>query len=381
MRVLLDARIDSPTGMGRYCRCLAAALQQHAPPSVQVTVLRRTGTPRYTVAEMREVLGAARACRADIIHLTDYRIPLKDPGIPLITTVHDTMRITNPDNCDTDQRFTTRFSPAVFDELLAATQRLRDLAPLPPGTTRAPHSIHEEFYARMLAYSCRRSAQIITPTRTVANQLATAVGGNPPIRISPWGLDHLKAPPLQPTDPASRDGYFLYVGQTGRHKNLATLLDAYLASQAIARDIPLNCVGRDFRPSGSAHNVLIQRLGGHGRPLGWRDDDELADLYTHATAVIHLAEDEGFGCPPLEALATGTRVIASDIPVFRETLNGHATLVDHTNAKAVAEAMDQHLTTADSPQARSARVKWTRQYTWARHGHDILAVYGGVAPL
>jgi glycosyltransferase involved in cell wall biosynthesis len=377
VRVLLDARIDSPTGMGRYSRCLAAALERLAPPSVQITVLRRTGTPRYTAAEMGELTDAAQACRADLIHLTDYRVPLYDSGRPLVTTVHDVMRLTDPDNCDTDEGFVDRFSRPVFEELLTATQRLRVLAALPPGVMRPPRSTHEEFYARMLAYSCRRSTRIITPTHTVARQLGAALGGDPPIHVSPWGLDHFTVPSERE---AATSGYLLYVGQTGRHKNLATLLDAYLASQAAAREIPLKCVGRDFRPNLPAHNLVIQRLGRHGHPLGDPTDDQLAGLYAHAAAVIHLADDEGFGFPPLEALATGTRVIVSDIPVLHETLNGYAAFVDHTRPESAAHAIDEMLATPDTLNQRSARIQWSRQYTWHRHARDILDTYRSMQP-
>jgi glycosyltransferase involved in cell wall biosynthesis len=56
-------------------------------------------------------------------------------------------------------------------------------------------------------------------------------------------------------------------------------------------------------------------------------DDELAAIYTGAHALVFPSDDEGFGLPPVEALACGTPVVASDVPALREVLAGRATLI------------------------------------------------------
>ena len=65
--------------------------------------------------------------------------------------------------------------------------------------------------------------------------------------------------------------------------------------------------GRDFAPGSSA----IDGLEEHAVPVGEVDDLSLARLYAGAAAVAHLAEHEGFGFPPLEALSFGARVLAA----------------------------------------------------------------------
>jgi glycosyltransferase involved in cell wall biosynthesis len=57
-------------------------------------------------------------------------------------------------------------------------------------------------------------------------------------------------------------------------------------------------------------------------------DDELAAIYTGAQALVFPSDDEGFGLPPVEALACGTPVAASDVPALREVLDGRAALTD-----------------------------------------------------
>jgi glycosyltransferase involved in cell wall biosynthesis len=57
------------------------------------------------------------------------------------------------------------------------------------------------------------------------------------------------------------------------------------------------------------------------------DDDDLSEIYTGAHALVFPSADEGFGLPPVEALACGTPVVASDVPALHEVLDGRATLV------------------------------------------------------
>jgi glycosyltransferase involved in cell wall biosynthesis len=78
--------------------------------------------------------------------------------------------------------------------------------------------------------------------------------------------------------------------------------------------------------------VLVGQVGPWARELqgvtltGAVNDDELAAIYTGAHALVFPSDDEGFGLPPIEALACGTPVAASDVPALREVLDGRATL-------------------------------------------------------
>lgn len=380
--VVVDARIDSHTGMGRYMRCTAAALIRYAPPEYRFEVLHRTKTPRYTDAEDAELLAVARDVRADIIHALDYRVPLDAFDVPIIATVHDVMRILRPEYCDTDPDFERRFGLAVFGELRARTEKLRKLTALPTGLFRDPESVYEEHYARMLAYSCGRAAAIVTPTRTVAHQLAVAVGPNENIATSPWGIDHATVEPHSADASAGRAeftppaAYLLYVGQARPHKGLATLIESYRRSRAIRTGVTLACVGRDFDVGKHGATMLDRELGDHARCVGSIDDDILHDVYAGARALVHLAEHEGFGFPPLEALAAGCPVIAADIPVLHETLGEHAIYVDHGDPAAAAAAIDDVL--ACRPDATAATTAWTDRFTWQRHAADLLALYDRV---
>jgi glycosyltransferase involved in cell wall biosynthesis len=98
-------------------------------------------------------------------------------------------------------------------------------------------------------------------------------------------------------------GYFLVVSDDRPHKNLATLIAAFAG-----RDLPpVVCVGtkRDDLPAPLRRLTVL-------------DDNRLAVLYRNARALLHPALQEGFGLPPLEAMACGAAVILADIPPLRE---------------------------------------------------------------
>ncbi len=107
--------------------------------------------------------------------------------------------------------------------------------------------------------------------------------------------------------------YLVWVGALQRpdpRKRVAALARA-------ARSMPLVLVGPTTQ---WAHELPGVKL------TGAVSDDELAAIYTGAHALVFPSDDEGFGLPPVEALACGTPVAASDVPALREVLDGRATL-------------------------------------------------------
>lgn len=112
--------------------------------------------------------------------------------------------------------------------------------------------------------------------------------------------------------------------------------------------------------------------------MGEVTDEELTGLYRGAAAVVHAAAHEGYGLTPLEALAVGTRVIASDIPVLRETLGPHATFVDRDDLAEIAHAMDEAVSNVDNRDARQAREAWATRFTWQDHASAVYTTYARV---
>lgn len=380
IRVLIDGRVSARDGIGRYTTCLVGALRAAAGPDIHITVLAPTGTPRYSLAEGAELARAAADARADVIHVLDFRIPADPIPVPIVATVHDVLRLDHR-HCYTDDQFARRFGGDGLAMLQDAVRHLRE-PPRPRSALlqSADASLHAEFYARMLTWTCLQARHVVTPTTTVAAQLARQVhlGGEPV--PAPLGIDHLpaggQAKPLGVAPP----GCLLYVGQARRHKGLPELIAAYQRSHASASGVPLVCAGRDFEPGTDATAQIRDALGHNGIAVGEVPDAIVRDLYSQATALIHLATHEGFGFTPLEAMACGTRIVASDIPVLRETLGQHAVFVKPGSALDAASAIDKILAEPDDRQAREARMRWTSRYTWLRHAETILRLYRGCQP-
>jgi alpha-1,3-rhamnosyl/mannosyltransferase len=94
-------------------------------------------------------------------------------------------------------------------------------------------------------------------------------------------------------------------------------------------------------------------------------DDELAAIYTGAHALIFPSDDEGFGLPPVEALACGTPVAASDVPALREVLEGRATLRAVDDLDGLVAAAESAERPAPPPPA----------WTWEDAAHATWQVY------
>ncbi len=297
VRVLLDGRVDGADGIGRYTRSIVSALTGLG-PEIDIQVLGPTGTCRYSRAEGVELMTYARHCRADLIHVLDYRIPtVPIVGIPMVVTVHDVLRLIQPNFCYSDQDFEVRFGAEGLSDLKAITGDLRDLTRFPGQ--RTPASTHEEFLGRMLTLAVDQAHAVIAPTAAVAHPLCGMIpAAQPKVWVSPWGSTTSRQPPTCPSWPCLS----LTCSTSAKpraHKGIPVLLEAVARSTAYRDGVHLVLAGRDFTPHGSAVGLARQILDERRvHPMGEVSDSVLAALYTHATALLHLAAHEGFGFPP-----------------------------------------------------------------------------------
>jgi glycosyltransferase involved in cell wall biosynthesis len=175
------------------------------------------------------------------------------------------------------------------------------------------------------------------------------------------GIDDSFAPPSEVEVGRVRaayrlDGPFLLaVGTLDARKGLATA-----ARAAQMADLPLMLAG------GKAASFTLATAPSGIRWLGRVPDHDLPGLYGSATALLYPSRYEGFGLPPLEAMACGAPVIASDIPALRETLSGASLLLAPDEPAAWAEAV-RSLTIASGRAAELRAAGRTRAttYTWA----------------
>jgi alpha-1,3-rhamnosyl/mannosyltransferase len=236
---------------------------------------------------------------------------------------------------------------------------LHDLVPL----KRAAEYLRTGMRFRLRYMAVARVQRIIVPTATVAQDAMERLGVESEqlavIAEAPAPAFHPR-PPEQVAAARRRHGvpddYLLWVGglQTpDPRKRIAALA-------ATRRRLPLVLAGPAARWAYELPGVIV---------TGQVSDDDLAALYTGAHAFVFPSDEEGFGLPPVEALACGAPVVACDVPGVRDVLRGRATLVDPDDLEGLVAAAESATRPAPAPPPwtwdDAARATW-RVYEEAR---------------
>jgi glycosyltransferase involved in cell wall biosynthesis len=172
--------------------------------------------------------------------------------------------------------------------------------------------------------------------------------------------------------------FILYLGTIEPRKNLLRLLEAYASLRRRgATTWPLVLAGgRGWGYEPVFERAAREDLRDTVRFAGFVTEDEKPLWYNAATLFVYPSEYEGFGLPPLEALACGTPVVTSDRSSIPEVTGEAAMLVDPTQPNAIADGM-QRVIDDESLRQRlsSAGPAQARPFTWRRMAEATLAVY------
>lgn len=172
--------------------------------------------------------------------------------------------------------------------------------------------------------------------------------------------------------------FILFVGTLEPRKGLLTLVDAYtdlrrhltLTPQLVIAG-PEGWLMDDFLSSISALG-LEDRI----KFTGYVSDQDLTALYSSCLAFIYPSIYEGFGLPPLEAMACGAPVITSDIPVLRETVGTAACLVAPANKRQLAQALMNVIEDKSYRERLSLDgLEHSKRFSWDRTARLTLDVY------
>jgi hypothetical protein len=172
--------------------------------------------------------------------------------------------------------------------------------------------------------------------------------------------------------------YILTVASLEWRKNVTGLLKAFhLFREKYKIDSKLLIAGGERRSKvGEIYRTYKNlSLGESVCFLGHVDTNDLVHLYNAAEALIFPSFYEGFGLPPLEAMACGIPVVASDIPVFREILQDAALLVDANNPQKISEAIYEVLTNESLAQELKVRgLERVKYFSWQKTAQQTLRV-------
>ena len=177
------------------------------------------------------------------------------------------------------------------------------------------------------------------------------------------------------------DPFVLYAGNIKPHKNLERLIEAFHTLRRGGFDeVKLLIIGDEISKYAALRRAVHKyKLHKHVRFFGFVPDRTLAALYRLAAVFVFPSLYEGFGLPPLEAMASGTPVITSNVSSLPEVVGDAAILIDPYEPDAIAEAMRRVLTEPalrDALRAKGlARVK---EFSWERSIARVREIYSEV---
>jgi glycosyltransferase involved in cell wall biosynthesis len=346
MRLVIDMSVvrQAPyAGTARYAREVLAAMAAAPPPGARL--LPVSGWPRWrAAARLRPVqrvanlgvdagwlaggaLAAAAQRRADAWFGPANQVPPALPR-PMVVTIHDLNFLTLPGTYD---RGYSRYAERVF--------RL----------------------------SARRAARVVAVSGASRDQVVALLGVDPArVSVIYPGADHLAAiPPIEGSLGLPKP-YALFVGQTEPHKNVGLLLDAWRAG--VPADLSLVICGPAGRDDGRLRDIVATTPALRNRVhfTGLFDEASLARVYSDARLFLCPSLGEGFGFPPLEAMARGVPTAVSTAGSLPEVTAGGALEFDPQDADALAALVTRLATdTRLRSRLRAEGRDVAGRYTWA----------------
>lgn len=176
-------------------------------------------------------------------------------------------------------------------------------------------------------------------------------------------------------------GYILSVGTIEPRKNVGHVLEAYARlPEALRRRYPLVIAGaRGWRAADLERELHALAAGGRIRFLGNVSDADLPALYAGAAAFVFASKYEGFGLPPLEAMASGVPVLVSDRASLPEVVGDAARLIDPERPEETARSIEGLLEDSAARVALARRgVERAARFTWDACARATLEVYRSV---
>ncbi|MCC3291282.1 glycosyltransferase family 1 protein [Arthrobacter sp. zg-Y1110] len=350
MRLAVDARFtrtDHHDGISRYGASLIEAVAGHADVVMLISDERQLGLlPDLPWVKINSPLSPAElfvAFRINRLGADAVFCPMQTMGswgrkYPLVLTLHDLIYYSNP-------------TPPSF--LPAAVRWLWRL-------------YHLAYWPQRLLLD--RADVVATISGTTRELMSRHRLTKRPVRI----VANAPQEGSVPRDPdAGAEASLLYMGSFMPYKNVETII----RGMEYLPDYTLHLLSRISDARRSELEALI--------PAGARvtfhngvTDEEYDDLLRRTTALVTLSKAEGYGLPVIEAMAVGTPVIASDIPIFREVSGGAAILVDPDDPSAFAGAVRQLGEQGRWQKASDAGVQRAADYSWAASAAQLMEAAG-----
>jgi glycosyltransferase involved in cell wall biosynthesis len=176
--------------------------------------------------------------------------------------------------------------------------------------------------------------------------------------------------------------FILSTGTIEPRKNLARLVKAYsFLPEALRERYPLLLVGKLGWDHQEVFDAIAEtRMGSFVRHVGYVSDQDLAGLYSAATVFAYPSLYEGFGLPVVEAMASGTPVITSNVSSMPEAAGDAAVLVDPLQPKDIATALRTLLESpAEQDKLTTAGLAQAKKFTWDKTAEAVRRSIAGAS--
>ena len=244
-------------------------------------------------------------------------------------------------------------------------------------------SEHVLTYTKSVPRMVMRANRIITPSRFVAQELAEWLPDEADRIVAvPPGVRRAfreRGGPLTPPRREQlgiREPYAAFVGNLELRKNVDVLFQAFEQVRSVhpqAQLVVIGGPGVGWEQISARHEKLL--ASDAVRVVGYLPDPEVAAIVRGAHVFVYPSRYEGFGIPPLEAMAAGTPVIAAKTSAMPEALGDHARWVLPDDVDGIAGAIGEYFDGTPDPAAIEAAREWAHAFTWASSANKTLEVF------
>jgi glycosyltransferase involved in cell wall biosynthesis len=367
LRIAIDARKLRDYGIGTYVRNLLRQLARTDHKTEYVVLCRNwdldqlndlgpnfrlvsESSPGYSVREQLTVPRDLWRERVDLFHAPHYVLPALTPCRSVVT-IHDCIHLRFP-----------QYLPSKLGYAYARTS-------LWMATHRS---------SRIMTVSEASKRDILEYYKVPAEKIDVIYNGiDDRFCQTPAEEDVTRVRERYQLE----DPFILYAGNVKPHKNLKRLIEAFdILRQGEFENVKLVMIGDDIsKYAVLRHAVHRHQLHKHVRFLGFVPHRTLAVLYRLAGVFVFPSLYEGFGLPPLEAMASGTPVITSNVSSLPEVVGDAAVLIDPLQTEAIADAMRRVLTDEALRAAMRQRgLERARAFSWERSIARVREIYNEV---
>jgi glycosyltransferase involved in cell wall biosynthesis len=364
VRIAIDARKLRDYGIGTYIRNLLRHLSRLDQTTEYVLLCRAADSgiaaplgsnframtepsPAYSVREQFSVPRDLRRLRADLFHAPHYVLPPLTPCRSVVT-IHDCIHLRFP------QYLPSRIGYAYArGSLWAATHRADRVL-----------TVSEASKNDILSYFKIPEAKI----EVIHNAIDERFNQPPPEEEVERVRERYQL----------NDPFVLYAGNIKPHKNLERLIEAFHMFRRHGYEhVKLLIIGDEITKYATLRRAVHRlQLHKHVRFLGFVSDQTLAVLYRLAAVFVFPSLYEGFGLPPLEAMASGTPVITSNVSSLPEVVGDAALLIDPYDPEAIADAMQRVLSDEQlRARMRERGLVRARHFSWDRSIRRVHEIY------